>query len=189
MKKSVLVLLTALFLALNFSSCGGDNQENKKSDVIRRRDALTEKKNRLKNEVSALRREDEALKREERQGNIEEVTVTVKVKRKDSNRKDWDYGEKPDIYGLITLKSGDAIAVPLTKNSFIAKGFARDVTINPGDTAFIFLRDQDVDGYQIIENDSFVFPSRIRYRRGKARFTKRLKNSTLTFNIIRKKKK
>ncbi|GEM_PF-3538411 len=189
MKKIFLFLSITVLLGVSFTGCGGTKKEDKKSDVIRRRDVLTEKKNQLQNEVSALRKEDNALKQAERESNIKEVTVTVKVNRKDPNRKDWDYGEKPDIYGLITLKSGDAIAIPLTKNSFIAQGYARDVTINPGDTAFIFLRDQDVDGYQIIENDSFVFPSRIRYYRNKARFTKRLKNSTLTFNIIRKKKK
>ena len=188
MKRRLLILSLTILIGIIISGCGSDQKENKKSDVIERRNELTREKTKLQNEVTALRKEDNALKQTERNGNIKEVTVTVKVNRKDSNRRDWDYGEKPDIYGLITLKNGEAIAIPLTKNSFIAKGYAQNVTINPGDTAYIFLRDQDVDGYQVIENDSFVFPSRIRYYRNKARISKRLKNSFLTFNIIRKKK-
>ncbi len=188
MKRKILIISISILLGIFLFGCGNNKKEATKSDVLRQRSELTKKRNKLRSDVAALKQEDKALRQTEHNGNIKEVTVTVKVNRKDSDRRDWDYGEKPDIYGLITLKSGDAIAIPLTKNSFTAKGYSQNVTINPEDTAYVFLRDQDVDGYQIIDNDFFVFPSKIRYYRDKARVTKRLKNSILIFKIIRNKK-
>jgi predicted small lipoprotein YifL len=178
--KKIIVLSLFLFVLSALAGCGGKEEENPKSDVIKRKAALTETRDKLKSDVAALKKEDAALRRTEKNGNIQNLTVTVKVNRKDSNRKDWDYGEKPDIYGLLTLSSGDAIAIPLTKNSFTAKGYAEDIELNKGDTVYVFLRDKDVDGYQVIENEFFVY-------NGRKRFSQRLKNSRLYFNITRKK--
>jgi hypothetical protein len=177
MKKFIVL---SLFVFSVLVGCGGKKEENSKSDVIKRKTALTEKRDKLSSDIAVLKKEDSALRRTEKNGNIQKVTVRVKVNRKSSDRKDWDYGEKPDIYGLLTLSSGDAIAIPLTKNSFSAKGYAENIEMNKGDTVYVFLRDKDVDGYQVIENGFFVY-------NGRKRFSQRLKNSRLYFNITRKK--
>ncbi len=187
MKTKIVVLLFAFTTILSFGGCGSHNKENEKSDIIKRRTDLMKQKKELKTDIFDLKKEKALLNKSDRKRNIKEITVSVRVNRKDSNKREWDYGNKPDIYGLITLQSGDAIAIPLTKNSFTAKGYASDVTIMPGDTAYVFLRDQDVDGYQIIEDDFFVFPKKMKFYRNKMRFSKRLKNAILTFNIVRKK--
>ena len=177
MKKFIVL---SLFVFSVLVGCGGKREENSRSDVIKRKTALTEKRDKLSSDIAVLKKEDSALRRTEKNGNIQKVTVRVKVNRKSSDRKDWDYGEKPDIYGLLTLSSGDAIAIPLTKNSFSAKGYAENIEMNKGDTVYVFLRDKDVDGYQVIENGFFVY-------NGRKRFSQRLKNSRLYFNITRKK--
>jgi hypothetical protein len=177
MKKFIVL---SLFVFSVLVGCGGKKEENSRSDVIKRKTALTEKRDKLSSDIAVLKKEDSALRRTEKNGNIQKVTVRVKVNRKSSDRKDWDYGEKPDIYGLLTLSSGDAIAIPLTKNSFSAKGYAENIEMNKGDTVYVFLRDKDVDGYQVIENGFFVY-------NGRKRFSQRLKNSRLYFNITRKK--
>ncbi len=181
MKKLILLSLF-VFIINAVVGCGGEKEDNSRSDVIKRKTILTEKRNKLNSDIAALKKEDAALRKSEKNGNIQKVTVTVRVNRKDRNRRDWDFGDKPDIYGLLTLSSGDAIAIPLTKNSFTAKGYAENIDLNKGDTVYVFLRDKDVDGYQVIDNDFFIY-------NGRRRFSHRLKNSSLYFKILRKKNK
>ncbi len=108
--------------------------------------------------------------------NLFAVTIKYFIGRTRENRSLWDFDGKPDIYGLIAFSSGDAIAVPLQKNSFVASGFSNKIHIAKGDSIYVFMREYDVDGFEEIVKSSFVFE-------GKTYFSKNFPTSRIAFTI------
>ncbi len=85
------------------------------------------------------------------------VSIKYSMGRTRENRTLWEFDGKPDIYGLIAFSSGDAIAVPLQKKSFVASGFSNKIHIAKGDSIYVFMREYDVEGFEEIVKSSFVF--------------------------------
>ena len=165
-----------IFLILAMISCSGENSEKKiktieKKKIVKRENTLTVP---VQNVASSASQRGDY--------NINYIKVTANVYRKKTRKLYWDNDQKPDIYGLIEFPSGDALAFPLKRNSFINTAYGENLTLDKGDTVRIVLRDKDISGSDEIANGKFVY-------NGRTKFKKKIGNATFTFVIKKRKNK
>ena len=165
-----------IFLVFVIVSCSENNAEKKKETTVKK--VQTEQKTEQTNSFDNF----PASSVEHGDYNISSIKVTASVYRKKTRKLYWDNDQKPDIYGLVEFPSGDALAFPLKRNSFINTATGENVTLNKGDTIRVILRDEDISGSDEIANGKFVY-------NGRTRFTKKIGRASFSFVIKKRKNK